>query len=478
MKKLLFILGSILFILTIDSSVFAAELATDFTLSNSGNVASLTDNSHYTLVNFNAGDNITVTSKEGLIHGIYIAWDCPASEWLLTTDSGEITCGSNGFIHEYVALAEPSTTITINIPSNNMGITGIRVFGEGELPHDVQVWEPSCEKADILIFSAHADDEILFFGGILPTYSYLHDADVQIVYMTQFWGWSKVREHEKLDGLWESGIRNYPVSATFADYKSEDIETAQSQYNYDEMLSFITEQLRRFKPQVVLTHDINGEYGHGYHELTCKAVTEAVEISADDTKYTTSATAYGTWDTPKYYIHLYKENAIKLDYHIPIEEDYAGRTALDIAKEAYTKHVSQQQWWFYVSDTNAYSCADFGLYRSLVGDDISNDILCNIKTYKVQAAEEEARLKAEEESRLLEETLKKEQASIDAAIKESEALKHSSIEASYLEAASIKADTLQKDYERTKNTAYVTIIILSVITVGIIILAVKFNFKE
>lgn len=476
MKKILYIIVVLLSVITMDKMVYGAELSPDFTFSNGGNSSSLTDNSHYTLVNFNAGDTITITSGDGAISGVYITWDCPVVPWTLNTDNGDIACGTNGFIHEYVALKEASASVTINIPGNSMGITGIRIFSEGDLPHDVQVWKPSCEKADIMIFSSHSDDEILFFGGILPTYSYTYDADIQIVYMTQFWGWSKVREHEKLDGLWESGIRNYPVSAPFKDYKSEDIETAASQYDYNAMVEYVVTQVRRFKPQVVLTHDINGEYGHGYHMLTCKAVTEAVENSSDATQYPDSATMYGTWDTPKYYIHLYKENAIKLDYRIPLEEDYAGRTALDIAKEAYTKHVSQQQWWFYVSDTYVYSCADFGLYRTLVGNDTTNDILCNLKTYKVQAAEEEARLKAEEESR------KAEQESIEQASRaEAESLEQASMEESSRQQASIEAEVssiakaqAEKELKQLRITTFSIFFIAIIATIiGIIILSIK-----
>jgi LmbE family N-acetylglucosaminyl deacetylase len=426
MKKLLFFAALVLALVTnpYTRQVHAEELTPELTLSNGGKKANLTDKSHYTTVTFSSNDTITVSSKDGsLIHGLYISWDSQPVAWVLTTDTQSMACGANGFLHEYIDLETPSTTLTIHIPADSMRVDQIRIFNEGDLPHDVQVWNPPCERADIMVVSSHSDDEILFFGGVLPTYSYLYDAEVQVVYMCEFWTTTKVREHEKLDGIWEAGIRNYPVCGNFYDKYAEDAADARKRYDYDSLVTFLVKQIRAFQPQVLVTHDIYGEYGHGFHILTCQALMDAVEFAADASLYPESKEAFGTWNTPKTYLHIFPANTIKLDLHIPIEEDYAGRTALEILKEAYKKHDSQQWCRFYVSDDYEHSCADFGLYRTLVGPDTTNDLLCNLKTYKVQAIEEQARLEAEaaalaaqkaEEERLEAERLKEEQAKLEA----------------------------------------------------------------
>ncbi len=479
MKKLILPIIVFLSALSINTNAYADELTGSFTLSNGGDVSALTDDSHYSVVNFTNGDTITITSTDNSsISGIYITWDSKAVPWTLGTDSGDISCGNNGFLHEYVALENASTKVTINIPTDEMRISSIRIFNEGELPHDVQVWNPPCEKADIMVVASHADDEILFFGGILPTYAYIHDADIQVVYMSHFWHGQKVREHEKLDGLWESGIRNYPVCGNFEDLYSEDIATAESQYNYGDMVNYLISEIRRFTPQVVVTHDVNGEYGHGFHMLTSKAVREAVETAGDATAHSESTTTYGVWDTPKLYLHVYEENKIRLDLRTPIEEDYLNRTALDIAISAYKEHVSQQWCWFYVSDDYKYSCADFGLYRTLVGADTTDDILCNIKTYKVQAAEEEARLQAEEaskeaESRKAEEESSREQASKEQASREEASRQEESRQQASKEEASEQAE-LEKDMNQMRITTFgiIGVAIVAVI-IGVSVFAVK-----
>jgi len=301
------------------------------------------------------------------------------------------------------------------IPSGSGRISDIKVIGKGPLPDWVQVWQPPCEKADIMIISSHADDEILFFGGVIPTYHTGEGASIQIVYMTEFWTTTPVREHEKLDGLWTSGLDIYPVCGDFKDLYSKTLEKARTQYDEEAMVEYLTEQFRRFQPQVVVTHDFNGEYGHGYHMLTATATARALENALSLEIYPKQVEQYGVWDVPKTYIHLYGENKIRLDLRIPMEE-FGGKTALEVAADAYKQHVSQQWCWFYVSDDYEYSCADFGLYRTNVGTDTGNSMLENIVTYAEQeriaaekaeaerlAAEEEARRKAEEEARRLEE---------------------------------------------------------------------------
>ncbi len=344
--------------------VYADQL--DISPESSGVSSYLTDGSYSTGNNYHAGDTITISS-DSPISSVYIIWDSPVSEWTLDFNNTSMKCGTNGFLHELVKLTSPSTSITINIETDSR-ICGIYAFTEGGLPDFVQHWKPSCSEADILVFSTHADDEILFLGGVLATYGGEQELPVQVCYMTNYWNGLRIREHEKLDGLWESGIRNYPVNGDFDDIYSETLEAAKKTYNYDDILEFVTGQIRTFKPNVVVTQDLNGEYGHGGHMLLASAVTEAVCNSMDAAFYPEQASSLGTWDVPKTYLHLYGESQIWLDLNTPLDK-LNGRTAIETAKDAYLKHVSQQWCWFYVSDTYQYSCAKFGLYRTTVGPD-------------------------------------------------------------------------------------------------------------
>ncbi len=392
-------------------SAYGGQL--DTVITTTGSSSALTDGSYYTGNDYTLGDTITI-SADTPISSVYIIWDSPVSEWTLdytpaspnsgTTSANPQTntlvCGQNGFLHEFVPLPSDSYSVTMNI-KNDARICGIYAFSSGELPDFVQTWNTPCEEAEILVFSTHADDEILFLGGVLATYGGEKELSVQVCYMTNYWNGQHVREHEKLDGLWESGIRYYPVNGDFDDIYSETLEEALSTYDFDSVVSYVTRQIRTFKPNVVVTQDLNGEYGHGAHMLLSNAVCTAVDNSMEETFLPDMALELGTWDVQKTYLHLYSENQIWLNLNVPLDR-LGGRTAIEVAKDAYLKHDSQQWCWFYVSDTYQYSCAKFGLYRSTVGadsvtgyesgsSDSGADMLENVVTH-----EEAARIAKEE----------------------------------------------------------------------------------
>lgn len=385
----------------------ATSLSIELTNSNGKGYGNLRDNSYSTSVKYSAGDTISITTETPMT-GIYIVWgnkDVPS--WKLTVNDKTKECGTKGFLHEYVSFDGESTSCTLTI-ANDCTMLELKVFSKGDLPADVQTWDEPCDKADLLVFSTHADDEILFLGGPIVKYAGQEKLKVQVVYLCHYWSGpygAPVREHEKLDGLWHAGVRNYPVNMPFEDQYCTSLESAEKIYDISKIKESITENIRRFKPQIAVTQDFNGEYGHGGHMILAKALSESVKTSNDESVYTESVGKYGVWDVAKTYIHLYGENKIKLDLRQPLS-NMGNKTALEIAKEAYKKHVSQQGYWFYVSDDNQYSCAEFGLYRTTVGDDVNkNDMMENIVSYAEQdriaaeKAEEEAKKKAEEEAK-------------------------------------------------------------------------------
>ena len=388
----------------------------DITLSASagGDMSKLKDASTDSTVAFGEGNELTVTAAQPM-QGLYIKWKNPPTGWTLVVDGAETKCGQNGFLHEYVELPSGTTSCVIRT-DNSISMCDIFAYGDGELPRDVQVWEPAAEKADFLVFSTHADDEILFLGGVLVEYAGKQKLGVQLVYMTNYWDAQIVREHEKLDGIWECGVKNYPVVGPFPDTYAKDYEAGKKVYNEDEVTAYMTEMVRRFKPLVVVIQDVNGEYGHGGHQVLAHAIMNAVDHSMEESFCPESVSTYGTYDVPKTYLHLYEEGKIRMDLRQPLD-DFGGRTAVEVAADAYKKHVSQQWCWFYVSDDYQYSCADFGMYRTTVGADTGNDMMENLTSY-----EEQARIEAEriEQERLEEEKRQKEEQERLAAEKQKE----------------------------------------------------------
>ncbi len=323
---------------------------------------------------------IRLTAKERKIGSLYLIWDSLPGEWTLIADGKPIPCGSQGFLHEYIELDEPASEVIIEGP---VPVCDLYAFERGAvLPDWVQIWQASWDDADLLVFPTHADDEHLFFGGMMPYYAVERDLKVQVVYLTNHWAQDPRRPHELLSGLWEVGIRAYPVMGPFEDLYAGSLEDAEALFSTEEVQSFQVEMLRRFRPRVVIGHDLEGEYGHGVHILNAVNLTEAVKLAADVTKFTESASTYGVWDTPKLYLHLYEKNPIVMDWDAPMAS-FGGKSGIEVAKDGYAHHTSQHIYKFYVyGEGDEYDSRLFGLYRSTVGMDVSGgDVFENITEY-------------------------------------------------------------------------------------------------
>ena len=127
------------------------------------------------------------------------------------------------YVHEYIEL--PSVKrfrLHSTDDKGSMPLLEINVLSEGELPDWVQVWEPSYTQCDLLLLSAHADDEYIFFGGAIPYYI-AEGYHVQVAFAAIQ---SEVRLHELLNALWVAGGRNDPVLLGFYDKLCEKALTA------------------------------------------------------------------------------------------------------------------------------------------------------------------------------------------------------------------------------------------------------------
>ena len=235
-----------------------------------------------------------------------------------------------------------------------------------------------------MLFSSHADDEHLFFAGVLP-YCAANGIEAQVVYMTNH-NDNPIRNTELLNGLWAVGIRNYPVISRFPDLFSESLAEALRVYksrgiSQDDFTVFCVENIRRFKPLVAVGHDVNGEYGHGTHMMSAIALMKAVSLAGDESFHNESFEKYGVWDTPKTYIFLWNERRIVLRINEPLPF-FDGKTAFQVSQYGFSYHKSQHWTWFNgwlngnaqapitrSTQIRRYQPGNFGLYRTLVGDD-------------------------------------------------------------------------------------------------------------
>lgn len=388
-----------------------------------GSASVLTDGKEETYTDLPAGAAVTITS-ETEIASLYVIFDRIYGAWTLSDGMTEAVCGENGYLHEYINVTEKlghsPNSLTLTFAERDCSLSEVHLFGDGAAPSWVQIWEPPCEEADLLLFSTHIDDEQLFFAGVLPYYAGERALDVQVVYFTDPFQYHD-RPHEQLNGLWTVGVRHYPLSGDFVDmrsYSSAEAYAHQENFGFsrDDMIRSQVELLRRFRPQVVVGHDINGEYGHGQHMINCETLMEGLDLAADASYDPDSASQYGVWDTPKAYIHLWPEDPIVMDWDVPLET-FGGRTAFQMSQEGFRCHKSQVVFWLggwmfgenssitKATQITLYSPCRYGLYRTKVGPDVEGgDMFENIPQSYAEIREEAARLEKEaraaEEARL------------------------------------------------------------------------------
>ena len=273
----------------------------------------------------------------------------------------------------------------LRLTNTNQSVQKIRVYSRGELPLKVRDFKPAHDKCDLMVISAHQDDEWIFYGGIIPYYEYVQEKKVQVVYMANC---GPTRKEEALNGLWAGGVRNHPE---FLDLKDENVQSLNEALEHwggkEGLTGVLVDCIRRYQPEVILTHDIDGEYGHNQHKLTSRAMETAIIAAADPNQYPESYEKYGAWQVKKLYLHL-ADNAIDFDWNVKYDQ-LRGYTPLEVAKIAYSKHETQQKY-YQVEDGGKYDNSLFGLTYSVVGDDVlRNDLFENI-TPAVQATPEPA----------------------------------------------------------------------------------------
>lgn len=351
-------------------------------------------------VKVRSGGYLTLKHEAG-IGSLYLLFDQEDCSFrVINEDTGENhSVEETVYLHEFLDLQEifgdAPGCVTIAFDTEDMKLCEVHAFTDGEVPDWVQKWDPPAEgKSDLVLFSTHGDDEQLFFAGMLPYYGRELGYNVQVVYMTGHRNMSMRRSHEMLDGLWAVGVRNYPVFGPFGDYNSGSKEEAYQTYrnkniSKEDILSFVVGNVRRFRPKVAVGHDLYGEYGHGMHMIYAELLCEASEVSMDPEVFPESAEQYGVWDIPKTYLHLYWENQIWMDWDIPLTS-FDGMTAYEVTRDlGFPCHVSQQPYYSYyftgmerAADITENSPCEFGLYRSIVGEDQGKaDFFENVTTY-------------------------------------------------------------------------------------------------
>lgn len=294
-------------------------------------------------------------------------------------------------------------------------------------------YNPQPEKAALMVIHAHPDDEGIFFGGTLPYYTQVKKVPTVLINMTTGWLYSDgsqtsdsiTRESELRTVAWRYGLRNEPIFAFFQQTKSsvtideswdrwanhitdgDDIAEGQQRAS-----RYFAEQIRLYKPDVIVTHDFGGEYGHPDHRNLPTAIAAAWDLAAGreatipemtETYYGNTVTVPGQtispdgiagtpWQVKKLYIHNYDQNQLFHDFWEDISVDDPGngtpRQIANYAMQAYPSQGKPHVASVYAPLANGNNAWDdypselWGLYATTVGPDtVADDFTIEGTTY-------------------------------------------------------------------------------------------------
>ena len=311
---------------------------------------------------------IRITSDEP-IHGLYLCFAQEPRSFAVEQRAGgawqAVPFTPSRYQHQYIEVPG-AYELRVRPLSGSRAwfqMSELFVFGAGGVPGFVQRWQEPQEENDLMVLFAHPDDEALFFGGTIPVYAGQRQLRVVAACLTAP---SPVRRAELLNSLWEMGMKAYPVFGPFQDKHSLKLATAYKNAGETKVKRYVTDLFRQYRPSVVVTHDTQGEYGHGQHKLCADSALHAFDAAA--------RAGDGAFEVSKLYLHLYPENRVEMDWDRPLPA-FSGRSGFEMAQAGYAMHKTQQHLkQFKVEPRGSqYSSYLFGLARTRVGPDQAKD---------------------------------------------------------------------------------------------------------
>lgn len=324
------------------------------------------------------GDTLTVTLPGETCQGVSLSFFSDCVPLMVETQGADGAWSpaaryDGAYRNAYIPFrAEGTFRLRALDPAATLKISRLTVWGEGALPDGVQRWKTLKGRAELMLIVTHPDDDLLWFGGLLPLYAGEQGRRVMVVYAVG--EPSRRRVNELLDGLWTCGVRYYPTIGPYSDYRGSMAEIIKRFGGPDAMPTYLCGLLRRYQPQVVVTQGQKGEYGHPQHIAVVQAVIDAVQRAGDASFAPESAAMFGAYAPLKLYLHSHPENVIRFNWNEPLAA-FNGRSGYEIAAAAFKKHVSQQKSGYRVAMKGDKDSQIYGLYFSALGpDEKKNDL--------------------------------------------------------------------------------------------------------
>lgn len=325
----------------------------------------LTDGYPASRVSLRAEEGVTI-SLDAPARALALRWyDASANYTLLQADAlGKAlseTAITDGMLSRLIPLDEACRTVTLTLLEPG-SLAEIAVYPASEpLPETAQDWEQTPEKVDLLLICAEPGAEWKYLGGVLPIYARERGITAAVIYLSDFG--KRARAYEALAGLWSVGIRAYPIFAGFTCDNYDSPKIVESGFVRAAVVKYLAAQIEALTPKVVVTHGADGRLdtpGAAARAFAGECALKAAEQTGAACKLYRFGAEEGKTTTV-------------LDMNAPLNA-FDGRTAAEIAQEAFKLHASQQLYGKTVDTSGAFTLA----YTSVGEDEQKNDLFEHI----------------------------------------------------------------------------------------------------
>lgn len=217
----------------------------------------LSDGKISSYTEFPAGATLTLQADSAL-QGVYIQWETLPEKYTLqwldeAGTASEKEVRTPFAVNEYVPAPDGTQGVLLTFPQKT-GISELALYGEGTLPGSLQQWETPMENPAYMLLCGYPGDELLFFGGLLPLFS--NDGiPVSVAYMSHYSRW---RQEEGLQALWDMGLTHYPVFLGIETGRNRESEYLKKNWGAS-AATLIEKMLLKYNPACLLTFAEEGE---------------------------------------------------------------------------------------------------------------------------------------------------------------------------------------------------------------------------
>ncbi|MBQ9188565.1 MAG: hypothetical protein IJ138_04510, partial [Clostridia bacterium] len=344
----------------------------------------LTDNTYSTTVTFNAGDWFRVQwTEKNPVAALYWEWRYIPQKALVEqlNDAGEVVASreyANVIRFLTVFPEEGVSEIRMTVLEGSGAMAELFAYNERQVQPKAIVWEEPYDKADIMLVESHGNDDVLVFAAVIPPYTE-RGYHIQVVDI----GCDTIgRQRKSSPGSYLQGLTHFKTFFEFVGLHTVTYNSfvkAWIEQDPRDPVEMLVRQIRRVKPEVVITHDINdGDFGDGSHKLTAEITQQAVAAASDPEQFPASAEEFGVWQVKKLYFHMYPENQILIDVDTPLP-NHDGKTARELSVQGMILWDKNETGQINGIRKDRYKASEYGLAFSTVGEDVNkNDFLENI----------------------------------------------------------------------------------------------------